>query len=124
MLTRKQTLTVKQNPQIYRFMPSNQIFDFDGDGDYTLNFRVVRFNISETTYESIITNLPEDPFSLDDIKTLYAMRWGLETAVRTLKYTVGLMTLHTKKVVFILQELSSKLLIFNLCQLVAFFDIT
>ncbi|MGL5042611.1 MAG: transposase [Culicoidibacterales bacterium] len=65
------------------------------------------------------TNLPEDAFSLDDIKTLYAMRWGLETAVRTLKYTVGLMALHTKKVVFILQELYSKLLIFNLCQLVA-----
>ncbi|MGL5041496.1 MAG: transposase [Culicoidibacterales bacterium] len=95
---------------------------FDGDGDYTLNFRVVHFNISKTTYESIITNLPEDAFSLDDIKTLYAMRWGIETAFRTLKYTVGLMALHTKKVAFILQELYSKLLLFNLCQLVAFFD--
>ncbi|MGL5041840.1 MAG: hypothetical protein ACRC6X_01900 [Culicoidibacterales bacterium] len=52
------------------------------------------------------------------------MRWGIETAFRTLKYTVGLMALHTKKVAFILQELYSKLLLFNLCQLVVFFDIT
>jgi hypothetical protein len=119
ILTRKQTIDVKQNAHAYRFMPSNQNFDFDGEGDYMIHFRVVRLKISETTYESIITNLPEDAFSLNDIKTLYTMRWGIETAFRTLKYTVGLMALHTKKVAFISQELYSKLLLFNLCQLVA-----
>ena len=64
---------------------------------YDLQMRIVRFPISETTYESIITNLPAEDFSLEDIKALYHMRWGIETSFRELKYAVGLTHFHSKK---------------------------
>ena len=39
-----------------------------------MEFRVLRFPISEDTYESVITNLPSTEFNLEEIKKLYAMR--------------------------------------------------
>ena len=41
-----------------------------------LEFRIVRFKITDDTYETIFTSLPRDEFSIQDIKTLYGMRWG------------------------------------------------
>ena len=39
-----------------------------------MEFRVLRFPISEDTYECVITNLPSTEFNLEEIKKLYAMR--------------------------------------------------
>ena len=38
-----------------------------------MDLRVVRFKISETSYENIVTNLQDD-FNPETIKMLYAMR--------------------------------------------------
>ena len=54
-----------------------------------MDLRVLKFPISETDYECILTNLPENEFSTIEIKELYAMRWGIETSFRELKYAVG-----------------------------------
>ncbi|MFQ8955335.1 MAG: transposase [Mediterraneibacter gnavus] len=62
-----------------------------------MNFRVVRFAISEDSYESIITNLPKEDFPVEEIKKVYAMRWGIETSFRELKYAIGLCCFHSKK---------------------------
>ena len=59
---------------------------------------VVRFAISEDSYESIITNLPKEDFPVEEIKKVYAMRWGIETSFRELKYAIGLCCFHSKKV--------------------------
>ena len=56
-------------------------------GRYELSFRVVRFMISEDSYETVITNLDFPP---DELMRPYAMRWGIETSFRDLKYTIGL----------------------------------
>ena len=40
-----------------------------------MDFRALRFSISEDSYECIITNLPSDEFNAEEIKKLYAMRW-------------------------------------------------
>ncbi|MBQ3265989.1 MAG: transposase, partial [Ruminococcus sp.] len=53
-------------------------------------FRGEMYRISENTYETVITNLEADDFPPADLKKLYAMRWGIETSFRELKYTVGL----------------------------------
>ena len=42
-----------------------------------MEFRVLRFPISEDTYECVITNLPSTEFNLEEIKKLYAMRCGI-----------------------------------------------
>ena len=67
----------------------------------------------------IITNLPLEEFSPEDIKALYHMRWGIETSFRSLKYTIGLLCFHSKKPEFIIQEIFAKLTMYNFTELIA-----
>lgn len=97
-LTRKQTNEIKAHPEIYKFMPQNQRFDYFRDTSfYDFECRVVRFKIAEDTYECIVTNLDKDEFTIQDIKELYHLRWEIETSYRELKYDLDLNTLHSKK---------------------------
>ena len=61
-------------------MSVNQKFDYLPVGDkgiYPINFRVVRFPISENIYEVIITNLTKEEFPIEKIKEIYHMRWDI-----------------------------------------------
>lgn len=49
---------------------------------------------------------------------LYNMRWGLETSFRELKYTIGLLHFHAKKVEYIYQEVFARLIMHNFSELV------
>ena len=128
-LTRKQTNETKllfRDRNHYKFLPANVRFDYlpsssrkhDPTVFYNLRFRIVRFPISDTACESIITNLDAEHFPASEIKRLYAMRWGIETSFRDLKHTLGLLHLHTKKVEFVLQEIFAKLTMYNFCELI------
>ena len=119
-LTTKQTNEIKAHPEIYKFVPKNQRFDFfDGSPYFDFECRVVRFKISDDTYESIITNLDESEFNIQDIKELYHLRWEIETSYRELKYHLDLNTLHSKKRMFIEQEIYAKLVLYNFCSRVS-----
>ena len=121
ILTRKQTKEVKANPKQYKFLPKASPFDYLDLYDrkfYTLNFRVVRFAISEDSYECIITNLPKEEFPTEEIKKIYAMRWGIETSFRELKYAIGLSCFHSKKVEYIMQEIYARLVLYNYCEII------
>ena len=52
---------------------------------YHLPFRIVRFPISDNSYEVVVTNLDAVEFPSDELKKLYGMRWGIETSFRDLK---------------------------------------
>lgn len=121
ILTRKQTKDVKAKPKKFKFIAKSSPFDYLDLYDkkfYTLNFRVVRFAISEDSYESIITNLPKEDFPVEEIKKVYAMRWGIETSFRELKYAIGLCCFHSKKVEYIMQEIYARLILYNYCELI------
>ncbi len=121
LLTRRQTNHVKEHPEKYKFMPSGQTFDYlpvDDKGTYPIGFRVVRFPISEDSYEVIITNLSKEDFPLEKIKEIYHMRWGIETAFRELKYAIGLTSFHSKKVTYIIQEIFARLTMYNFCEII------
>lgn len=121
ILTRKQTKEVKANPKQYKFLPKTSPFDYLDLHDrkfYTLNFRVVRFAISTDSYECIITNLPKEEFPTEEIKKIYAMRWGIETSFRELKYAIGLSCFHSKKVEYIMQEIYARLVLYNYCEII------
>lgn len=119
-LTTKQTNEIKAHPEIYKFVPKNQRFDFfDGSPYFDFECRVVRFKISDDTYESIVTNLEESEFNIQDIKELYHLRWEIETSYRELKYHLDLNTLHSKKRMFIEQEIYAKLVLYNFCSRVS-----
>ncbi len=110
----------------YRYIPSTVSFDYlpkknrkhDPTIFYELHFRIVRFKITETTYETVITNLDPLMFPPEELKRLYNMRWGIETSFRELKYTVGLLHFHAKKVEYIYQEVFARLIMYNFTELV------
>lgn len=121
ILTRKQTNEVKANPDIYRFMPSNVTFDFlplHSNSFFTMTFRVVRFKITDDSYETVITNLEQAEFSPENLKELYHMRWGIETSFRELKYAVGLVNFHSKKREHIVQEVFSRIIMYNFAEMI------
>ena len=89
----------KACPEIYKIVPKNMRFDFMSKQNpwYEFNCRVVRFKITENTYETAITNLSREEFLMEEISEIYDMRWGEETSFRELKYAIGLNALHAKK---------------------------
>ena len=121
VLTRRQTNYIKANPDIYRFMPSNSTFDFlplRSKDYYPILFRIVRIKISEGCFQTIITNLGQDDFPPNEIKELYRKRWGIETSFRDLKYTVGLLNLHSKKREYIIQEVYARIIMYNFVEMI------
>jgi len=121
ILTRKQTKVIRSNPRLYKILTNSSIFDYldkDINMFYPITFRVVRFKISEDAYETIITNLDSDKFPPKKIKELYNLRWGIETSFRELKYAIGLVSFHSKKVEHITQEIFARLVMYNLCELI------
>ena len=47
---------------------------------------------------------------------MYHLRWGIETSFRELKYAVGLINFHAKKVDYIKQEIFARLTMYNYCE--------
>lgn len=121
LLTRKQTKEIKSNPDKFRFLPSNANFDFLEKGSsefFEISFRVVRFKLTEDTYETLITNL-DDKFTPEKLKEIYHLRWGIETSFRELKYNIGLINLHSKCYDSIFSEIFSRLIMYNFSMLIA-----
>lgn len=122
LITRQQTKEIKANPEKYRFIPQSVNFDYldkKSKEVYPMSFRIVRIKINDNLTETLVTNLERKSFSSDDLKTLYKMRWGIETAFRELKYNIGLSRFHSKKADFILQEIYARLIMYNITMLIA-----
>ena len=128
-LTFKQTNDVKQllqNRNRFRLLSRASRFDLlpkcsrkhEPALFYELSFRVVRFSLSENSFETVVTNLNPVCFPASELKRLYAMRWGIETSFRALKHTIGLQHFHAKKVEFVHQEIFARLTMYNFYELI------
>jgi hypothetical protein len=128
-LTRKQTNEVKKlfaDRNRYRYLSHNANFDYlpsrSRKADpliwYNISFRVVKFPITDDSCEIILTNLPKDIYPPSEIKRLYSLRWGIETSFRSLKYTVGLLYFHSKKVEYIRHEIVARLIMYNFSEMI------
>ncbi len=128
-LTTKQTNSVKklaENKNQYKILAKGREFDYlpttnrkhDPAAFYNLPFRIVRFQIADGVFETVVTNLDAETFPPEELKKLYNMRWGIETSFRELKYTVGLLHFHAKKVEYIYQEVFARLIMYNFTELV------
>ena len=96
--------------------PGTRITRWDFPSPYPLKFRVVRRKLPKTNeYETLITSLPPDVFSADDIVDLYSFRWYIESQFKALKYTVGIANLHAKKDDLVRQEIWAAMTIQNFC---------
>ena len=124
-LCRKQTKEWKERyanfPNEYRYLSHSSPFDYlpanwrkeKPTQVYDLHFRMVRLEITPDHYETLLTNTTYPP---EQLKSLYARRWGIETSFRDLKYSIGLVHFHAKKKEGILQELFAKLINYNFCR--------
>ena len=128
-LTTKQTNEVKRlckNKNSFRSLSRHHDFDYlprknkkhDPTLFYKLPFRIVRFRITKDAYETVVTNLDSACFPPEELKRLYNMRWGVETSFRELKYTLGLLHFHAKKVEYIYQEVFARLIMYNFAELI------
>jgi hypothetical protein len=91
---------VKAKPQKFKFIAKSSPFDYLDLYDkkfYTLNFRVVRFAISEDSYESIITNLPKEDFPVEEIKEGLCNAMGHRNIVQGIEICYRIMLLSFKK---------------------------
>lgn len=124
ILTRTTSKKKRLHPELadqYKYICPNVAFDYidpDVQNEYPITLRVLRFQISEEGYENIITNLPSDVFSVDEIKHLYNLRWGIETSFRELKYVIGASKFHSKTREFIEIEVWARLLLYNFCSII------
>lgn len=128
-LTRRKNNEVKillKDKNHYRFIPSTHTFDYltpkprkqDPVEFYEINFRIVRFKISDDVYESVITNLDANDYPAEKLKEMYSLRWGIETSFRDLKYTIGMLEFHSKKVMCIHQEIYARMIMYNFAEMI------
>jgi len=124
ILTRNQSKKYRKHPdraEQYRYINYNVAFDYVEPGsfdEYLLSLRIIRIGIMEGVFENLITNLPEDEFSVEDLKEFYHLRWDIETSFRDLKHTLGADGLHSKKIEYITQEIWARLILFNFCAVI------
>lgn len=128
-LTRRNTNKVKQlikENNSYRRINSRVVFDYlpitiqkpEEIQFFTLYFRIIRFRLENGSYETVVTNLDPSEYPPEKIREMYAMRWGIEVSFRNLKYTVGLLGFHSKKMAGIWQEVYARLIMYNFSELV------
>lgn len=117
--TMRNSKEVKEHPDIYHQVHYNKksVFLNMQNPDHQMRLRILRIKIGDT-YECILTNLSPEEFSLQDIKAIYWMRWGIEISFRELKYTIGLKDFHSKKEEFIEQEVLARMILYNFCQII------
>ena len=102
--------------QNYHCIPAKGHYDFiEAKTDMVdqMQLRILKFPISEDTFEYIITNLPACSFSMPVIKNLYEIRWKQEIAFRHLKYAGNMVHIHSLKKEFLIQEIYAKLTLYN-----------
>lgn len=120
-LSRRQTKAIKLDPMI-RWLSATSNFDYLPSNEktlYPMTLRVVRIEIGKGSYESLVTNLPQNEFSLKDLKQLYHFRWGIETAFRELKYALAMNSFHAKKKEYIKQEIIARVIMYNFSMRIA-----
>lgn len=91
---------------------------WDHPSPYPMKLRIVRFLLPSGEYETIATSLPRS-ISAQEIKAIYHSRWGIETAFRELKYSLGLVNLHGKSDEFATQEIYAAMIMSNFCSRIA-----
>lgn len=115
-LTRWSTGPASVNPRGYKYLSKGARFDYIKDSkspDYPISIRFLRFRLEDGRYEVLATSLPQDSFSKEFLQEIYRMRWGIETSFRQLKHVLGLAAFHSKKAVFVIQEVYARLIMYN-----------
>ena len=122
VITRNSTGPYLVNPKKYKCLAKDARFDFVESSKhphYPMTIRFVSFKLNSGEFEVLATSLSEDTFSAEQLKAIYHLRWGIESSFRELKHTVGLVAFHTKKADCVIQEIYSRIIMYNFSMLIA-----
>ena len=103
-------------PEQYYRLPNSIPFDYldaESTAFYEFSARIVHLQLKDGRTQLLLTNLDAEQFPLSALRELYTRRWGIETSFRELKYTVGLIHLHSRKSNLVLQEIFAAFTVFN-----------
>ena len=90
---------------------------------YKLRFTKIQIGINEDgtlKEEILLSNLPIDDFTVDDLKELYHLRWNIETSYNHLKNKMKMEEFSGYHPNLILQDIYADVWIFNLVSLMIF----
>lgn len=78
--------------------------------------RMVKIYLDDDKYEVLLTNLPTEEFSTEQLADLYHMRWSIETAYETLKSRLQIENFTGTKPRLLLQDVYSTIYVSNLAE--------
>ena len=81
-----------------------------------ISLRMIKIPLENESLEVLATNLSKIEFSTKEIKELYHMRWGIETAYETLKSRLQLENFTGTKAILLLQDIYSTIYLSNLAE--------
>ena len=81
-----------------------------------ISLRMVKILLENGSLEVLATNLSQTEFHTEEIKELYHMRWGIETAYETLKSRLQLENFTGTKPILLLQDIYSTIYLSNLAE--------
>lgn len=120
-ITRARRKCYTKHPDKYKCVQKSHTFDYialnDKNSIYTMSVRITCVKLDDDSYEYLISNLPMETFSSNDLKDLYWKRWTIETSFRRLKYALSLVYLHSVNRRLIIQELYAKIIMYNFASL-------
>lgn len=79
-----------------------------------LHLRMVMIELAEGVRQVLLTSLPDDAFSLEDLKKLYHLRWDIETVFNTLKNKMQLENFSGKLPQIVEQDFYATIYLYNL----------
>ena len=81
-----------------------------------LNLRILSIELDNGKIETLLTNILDKNFKIEDFKELYNLRWGIETNYNTMKNRLNIENYSGKKRITIEQDIYSKFLKYNVFQ--------
>ena len=106
----------------YRYIASDTQFDFlepSKEGEVDIAIRIVCVKLPDGSCEYLATNLDKDALPINILKDIYRLWWGIETSFRFLKLTLGAEFFHARKRERIVQEIWSRMILYNFCMEIA-----
>lgn len=96
----------KRNPELYKELEKKE----------PVKIRIVKVKLENSTTEILATNLEQNKFSIEDLKEIYSLRWGIETLYHTVKESLKIGSISSSKKTIIEQEILSQMLVYNIVQ--------
>lgn len=92
---------------------TSKTWDYESEVDVV--FRVVRFQLDNGEYETLITSLKREEFNIEELRALYYKRWNnIEKGFRILKWDNHLSQLHSRLGNSVKQEIYARIAMHNI----------